>query len=239
MATTRQQYQGDVSGRHVRLSNPDRDRYESQLNSAKKWRTFILILAFFQFGIIMGVVVTWIFNFSGAMTLVLISLLEVGNIFSFVIILVVFFHYRSWTRSGDINKPGYPILLVLVTVESLSLVAIVAEFIWRIILIATCNTGDPCSVDPQWVTAIVLLTLCSASLITAFFAVIAAFKLFGKLKSLSETRAQIEDSEENIVQYATSQMNAPSRYPTGQQFMYTQAQYRSRVPYVDSNYKDK
>jgi uncharacterized membrane-anchored protein len=229
---TREQYPASVYGQDVKRTAAAADVYQSQLNSAKKWRTFILILALFQFGIIMAIVVTWIFNFSGAMTLVLISLLEVGNIFSFVIILVVFFHYKSWTKADEISKPGYPILLVLVTVESLSLVAIVAEFIWRIILIATCTSGDPCSVDPQWVTAIVLLTICCVSLLTAFFAVIAAFKLFGKLKTLSATMSQMRDQrqDEAAPQHYTTQI-ATARFSAGQ--AYNQPQYRRVTVHSD------
>lgn len=187
--------------------------YDSKLNSAKKWRTFALVLSLFQFGIVVGIIVTWIFNFNVARTLVLISILEIGNVFSFVVLIVVFFQYRSWTKPKSLNRPMFPIMLILVTLESVSLIAIIAEFIWRIILIVNCTSGDPCSVDPQWTVAIVLLTICSISLIVAFFAEITAFMLFSRLKSVLEAKRKtsLYDSQRELQALAVSQVNGPNR----------------------------
>jgi len=66
--------------------------------TVSRWLIIALIMALIQVGTIWGIIISWAFNLLISRTLILISILEVGVLISAIMLLIIFFQFRSWAK---------------------------------------------------------------------------------------------------------------------------------------------
>ena len=182
---------GEVQYVAVFFDNQDvfvnKDTPTKNLGTIRAWLSAILVMSMLQFATIVGIIVTWIFQFNNSMKFVLISLFEVPIIFSCVIVLVVFFQFREWTKRILVDQSAYTLLLTFIGLELVTLVLVAIEFIWRAVLFAQCDTGEPCSTSPQFGTSVLLMFFTCLSLVDSLVTVAGAFVLYNKIHDSADS----------------------------------------------------
>jgi len=159
--------------------------YKARL-SIKRWIIVITILAIILFGVITGVIITWIYHFQNAKTLVLLTLWEVGIVFSEIMILIIIFQYKNWSKKSKLDQTGYNIMVIYFFVQMIAVVGTSTELIWRSILKKKCD-NEPmtatCNMAPQTRVSAVLFVLNGISLGVSVLLLLIGIILYWKMDS--------------------------------------------------------
>jgi hypothetical protein len=196
---------------------------KAAITSAKRWLIFCFILAILQFGVIGGIIMTWILEYSNARTLVLLTLWEILTIVSVVMVLVLIVMYISWGKNDLDDMTGSIFMTVFVIVEIVSLISLIAELIWRIVLKINCSNGvgDPgCDVNPQLSVSITLLVFNSISLFITLMLLVVGIILYLKISNLRVTKTEYTQKKQQAETYATSHQTRmqPTQMKHSQQY---------------------
>lgn len=175
--------------------------------SAKRWLIFCFILAILQFGVIGGIIMTWILAYSDARTLVLLTLWEILTIVSVVMVIVLVIMYTSWGANDLEDMTGSIFMIVFVIVEVVSLISLITELIWRIILKINCSNGagDPgCDVNPQLSVSITLIVFNSISLSITMMLLLVGLILYLKISNIRVMKTEYTQKKQQAETHAAS-----------------------------------
>jgi len=66
--------------------------------AATRWLIIGFIMALIQVGTIWAIIISWAYNLLVSRTLILISILEIGVLISAIMLFIIFFQFKEWTR---------------------------------------------------------------------------------------------------------------------------------------------